>query len=448
MIKRNIYSDLERWKAKRHRKPLILRGARQVGKTTLIKTFSETYAKKIILNLENIKDRRFFDEIDNIKEIVEAIFFSYNIKQDNETVILFIDEIQESPKAIRMLRYFYEEYPQIHVIAAGSLLEFALHKVSSFPVGRVEYLYLHPLNFIEFLHAIQHTQAINQLSQIPVKNFAHQTLLDLYNNYVIIGGMPEVIKIYAENRSMTELSDIYESLWSSYQDDVEKYANNATDTKIIKHIMNTAHYETDKRIKFNNFGNSNYRSREVSEAMRNLDAAQIIRLIYPATVTEPPVQANLKKSPRLQFLDTGLLNYALNIQAGMIGMKDLSKTYKGAIIPHIVTQELIALNHKNKQKPNFWVREKAQASSEIDLLITSQNMLIPIEIKSGNTGSLKSLHEFVNRSNHHYAIRIYAGKFSIEQNKTPASKKYILMNLPYYLSSKIYEYTKYLINNY
>ena len=448
MFKRNILSELERWKTKKHRKPLILRGARQVGKTTLVKMFSETYTKSIILNLEKSKDRAFFDKTDNIKKIVESIFFSHNIVNDDKAVLLFIDEIQESPEAIRMLRYFYEEYPQIHVIAAGSLLEFVLRKVSSFPVGRVEYLYLHPFNFIEFLGAIQHTQAVEQIKQIPVEGFTHETLLRLYNNYVITGGMPEIVKIYAENKSMLNLSDIYESIWSSYQDDVEKYAFNDTEKKVIKHIIATAAFSIDKRIKFHNFGNSNYRSREVGEALRSLDAAQIIQLIYPVTATEPPLLSDLRKSPRLQFLDTGLLNYILGIQAEMIGMNDLNNSYRGAVIPHMVTQEVIALNYKNKQKPHFWVREKSQSSSEVDLVINYQNLIIPIEIKSGSSGSLKSLHEFINRTNHNYAIRIYAGEFKIEKNSTHTGKNYFLMNMPYYLSSKIYEYINYFVKNY
>ncbi len=304
MFNRYIYSELIRWKEKTHRKPLILRGARQVGKTTLVKMFSETYAQSIIINLEKSGDRTFFEKTDNIKEIVESIFFNQNIELGDDPVLLFIDEIQESPEAIRMLRYFYEDYPQIHVIAAGSLLEFALADVSSFPVGRVEYLYLYPFNFIEYLEAIKHTQALKQIAQIPISNFAHETLLKLYNNYVIMGGMPEVVKVYAENNSMLQLSDIYESLWSSYKDDAEKYAHNDTEKKIIKHIIETASFAIDKRIKFEGFGNSNYRSREVGEAMRSLNAAQIIQLIYPTTVTEPPIQADLKKSPRLQLLNS------------------------------------------------------------------------------------------------------------------------------------------------
>lgn len=449
IINRLIQVKLNEWKVRLSRKPLILRGARQVGKTTIIKEFAQQFKNKVFLNLEKSKDKRYFNEYDNIQLIVESLFLTHNIEisEINETLI-FIDEIQESPKAIQMLRYFYEEYPDLYVIAAGSLLEFAIKNVKSFPVGRIEYLYLQPLNFEEFLSAINYKQALEQLQIVPIKDFAHDTLLELFNKYTIIGGMPEVVKTYIETNSFTSLSRIYESIWSTYQNDVEKYTNSTTARNVIKHIVTTAHLFLDKRVKFQNFGNSNYRSREVGEAMRNLDNARIIQLIYPTTDVETPVKSDLKKSPRLQFLDTGLVNHALGIQAEMIGLKDLSSSFKGAIIPHIVTQELISLNNEKYIKPNFWVREKSQSSSEVDLVYTYKDKVIPIEIKSGKTGSLKSLHQFIERTNHHYAVRIYAGKFNIENAKTPNGTAYVLMNLPYYLTTQIEKYIKYFTENY
>ena len=182
--------------------------------------------------------------------------------------------------------------------------------------------------------------------------------------------------------------------------------------------------------------------------MRNLDEAKIIQLIYPTTDVEPPIKSDLKKSPRLQFLDTGLVNHALDIQAQMLGMQDLNTAFKGAVIPHLITQELISLNTISSKKPNFWVREKRQSSSEVDLVISHKGKVIPIEIKSGSTGSLKSLHQFMERTNHPYAVRMFAGEFSIEKTKTPDGTPYILMNLPYYLGTKIPDYIDYFINNY
>jgi len=449
ILNRQIIIKLEEWKNRSSRKPLILRGARQVGKTTLIKEFAKQFKFSLFLNLEKSKDRGYFEENDDVKYVVESLFLSYNIELlSRKDTLLFIDEIQESPQAIQMLRYFYEEYPDLHVIAAGSLLEFAIKKIKRFPVGRIEYLYLHPLNFEEFIIAINHKSALEQLKTIPLKPLAHTTLLELFNIYTIIGGMPEVVKTYIENHSFTNLPRIYESIWTTYQEDVEKYTTSATARNVIKHIITSAHLFVDKRVKFQNFGNSNYRSREVGEAMRNLDDAKIIQLIYPTTGVEIPIIPDLKKSPRLQFLDTGLLNHSLGIQSEMIGLNDLSKSYKGAIIPHILTQELISLNNERYIKPNFWVREKTQASSEVDLVYSYKNLLIPMEIKSGKTGSLKSLHQFVERSNHPYAVRIYAGEFKIENAKTPNGTPYILMNLPYFLITQIDKYLHYFIENF
>lgn len=449
-FKRHIYSYLEQWKIATNRKPLILRGARQVGKTTLVTQFAETFSNRILLNLEKPKDIRFFNDYEDVQTIKDALFFEYNISNaDTNTTLLFIDEIQESPKAIQLLRYFYEEIPTLPIIAAGSLLEFALSQVKSFPVGRVEFLYLHPLNFSEFLMAIEQGQAVEQLTQIPVKNYAHTTLLNLFHTYTIIGGMPEVVKTYLIDKSIADLPKVYQSIWATYKEDVKKYAKSSSSENVIKYIMEVAHLYVDQRIKFQNFGNSNYRSREVGEAFRNLEAAKIIQLIHPTTDLEAPMKPNLKKSPRLQFLDTGFLNFDLNIQGELLAFKDLSNAYKGAIIPHIIFQEVLSLNTVSNQKPFFWVREKAQASSEVDLVLQYQNTIIPIEIKSGPTGKLKSLHEFIERTNHHYAIRMYAGEFKIETHQTPnKNKTYQLMNLPYYLGTQLDQYIVFFIKNY
>ena len=448
IFKRQLFNDLVKWKATDNRKPLILRGARQVGKTTLVKEFSKKYKQHIFLNLEKAADLLFFEEYDDVQTIIDALFLSKNKSIiEIKNTLLFIDEIQESPKAIQLLRYFYEEIPQLHVIAAGSLLEFAMGQVQSFPVGRVEYLYLHPLNFFEFLNAIGHTSALEQLQNVPIKTFAHKVVIDLFHTYAIIGGMPEIVKEYIKNNSYATLSKTYESIWTTYKNDVEKYTANDTGKKIIKHIMATAHLYLDQRVKFQNFGNSNYKSREVSEAMHNLNDAKIIQLIYPTTVVSPPIIPDIKKSPRLQFLDTGIINFTLGIQAELLALKDLSTAYKGALIPHLFTQEILSLNSEINQKPNFWVREKKQSSSEIDLLYNYQNKLIPIEIKSGKVGTLKSLHQFMEVAPHQYAVRVYGGEFSIESHKLTNGKEFLLLNLPYYLATQIEKYLDYFVNN-
>ncbi len=428
---------------------MILRGARQVGKTTIVRHFAKEYKNSIFLNLELPNDFKYFHDYKDVPTLIEVLFIANNISsEEKENTLIFIDEIQESPEAIALLRYFYELEPKIHVIAAGSLLEHAMRKVKSFPVGRVQMLHLYPFNFPEYLKALDHEIAIQQLNTIPLNVAAHSTLLKIFNRYAIIGGMPEIIKKFLETKSLADLSPIYDGIWETYKNDVEKYASNEVEARIIKYIMSVAHLDVDSRIKFNNFGQSNYKSREVGEAFRNLDDARIIQLIYPTTDTEVPIRPDLRKAPRLQFLDTGLINNELNIQAEMLGMEDLNGSYRGAIIPHMITQELISLNTNKISKPNFWVREKKQSSAEVDLVIQHKNLVIPIEIKSGKEGKLKSLHQFIDATNHSYAIRMYAGEYKVEQHTTQTGKKYYLMNLPYFLGTKLREYIEYFVSNY
>jgi uncharacterized protein len=448
-IDRTILSKLLEWKMRSRRKPLILRGARQVGKTTVVKEFSKYYKHSIHLNLEIEDHKSYFSRFNKVETMVEALLFDHGIlsSEKNQT-LLFIDEIQESTDAISMLRYLYEIEPELHVIAAGSLLEHSMGKVKSFPVGRVQMLYMYPVNFPEFLQAVGQGLAHNELSQIPIKDFAHPSLLNWFHRYCIIGGMPEVIAQFVESNSIADLIPIYQSIWDTYKEDVVKYASNETEARIIKHIINTAHLALDTRIKFQNFGNSSFKSREVGAAFRNLDEAKIIQLIYPTTDTEMPLRADLKKAPRLQFLDTGIVNYELNLQSDLLSLNDFSDAYRGAIIPHIITQEMMSLHFDKVKKPQFWVREKTQSSSEVDLLYTYQNNVFPIEIKSGKAGKLRSLHQFIEVSKHPYAIRFYAGSFSIETHSTPSGKTFFLMNLPYYLATQLEGYIDYFIANY
>ncbi len=444
---RKQLKSLHLWKTQSNRKPLVLRGARQVGKTTLVNTFANNYSQYIYLNLEKKADADYFTNYNNAKNLLEALLITHRLQPiANNNTLLFIDEIQECPQAIAMLRYFYEDIPELHVIAAGSLLEHALSKVKSFPVGRVQYLYIAPLNFQEYLLANNMTVLLDKLNEIPVNKSVHFVALKAFNQYALIGGMPEIVQQYTNQQNISSLSDIYESIWTSYRDDVPKYAKNRTEEKVIKHLLKTAPLYLDSRITFQRFGNSNYRSREVGESFRALDDAKIIQLIYPGTSVDFPLIEDFKKSPRLQFLDTGLLNYALGIQTELLEINDLSNSYKGALLPHLITQELISLQEKSYKKPNFWVRQKKDAQAEIDLVYPYKGLIVPIEIKSGKVGKLRSLHQFIERAPHPYAVRMYAGAFSIEKHKTPNGTLFYLMNLPYYLTTYLDQYLAYFIS--
>lgn len=447
MFYRKLQQYLITWKDRRDRKPLIIRGARQVGKTTLVNEFGKEFKYFISLNLEKPVDKNLFEKLELTRDIVEAIFLRAGVPFTGESTLLFIDEIQESTKAIGQLRYFFEDYPQLHLIAAGSLLEFALKSIASFPVGRVEQIVLHPFDFEEFLLALGRNDLLKELESIPVRKIAHDTIIDLFNDYAIIGGMPEIVKRFVEEKSLINLGGIYRNLWQSYRDDVEKYASNPTERKIIRHIIDTAPSEKD-RISLAGFGNSAYRSREAGEAIRALDMARIIQLIYPTTCLEPPALPDLRRRPRLQFLDTGLLNFSMGHQSEMIGLKDLNDFCRGKILQHLTAQQLQAQSQSTLFKPVFWVREKANSNAEVDLLQLHGKYLIPVEIKSGSHGTLRSLHQFIERCNHRFAVRLLANYFSIEKLKTPRGTPYILMNMPYYTSTRLQQYVEWFVQNY
>lgn len=442
-IHRNSYQKLREWKTSDSRKPLLLRGARQVGKTTLVRSFAQEFEQFIELNLEKESEKELF-EIDDLEKLINAIFLLKKVRKEGAITLLFIDEIQENPKAIKMLRYFYEEAPWLYVIAAGSLLEFSLKKVSSFPVGRVDYLYIHPINFPEFLRATHNEQALELLQKAPIEDYAHSILLDQFNTYCTVGGMPEIVLKYVTSKTVAPLATRYQKLWQAYKDDVEKYAQNETQKNVMRHVIQAAPHQQD-RIKFEGFGNSTYRSREVSEAIRALDLANVVRLVYPTTSTKAPVITDYKKRPRLQLLDTGLLNQALNIQSELIPLSEFDDFHNGRIIQHIVYQELISIHEDTRYTPHFWVRQEKDSNSEVDLVFLHKNILFPIEIKSGSSGTLRSLHQFVERSSHKFAIRLYSGHFNIEETQTSSGVPYLLMNVPYYLTTQLPMYLDYFL---
>jgi len=445
MYDRNILRELKEWKISPLRKPLVLRGARQVGKTTIVNRFGEEYSQYIYLNLEKEANAKAFRDYKGIDQLTEQLFFLHNkdIGKKKDT-LLFIDEIQEVPEAINILRYFYEEIPALHVVAAGSLLETVISEQVRIPVGRVEYRVMRPFSFDEFLQAMNETSAVQQLHHVPLKEFAHDKLLNLFHTYVLLGGMPAVISHYIQNRNLTALSKVYESLIVSYMDDVEKYARNNNLVQVIRHVIRAAWLEAGSRIKFQGFGNSNYGSREVGEAMRTLEKTLLLCLIYPVTHTSIPLLPDKRKSPRLQVLDTGMLNHFAGLQKEIIANPGLDAVYQGKVVEHMVGQELLASKFNVLNDLNFWVRDKKDAEAEVDFVINYDGRIIPIEVKSGVTGRLRSLHAFMDMATHDMAVRLYGGNLKVDMVKTLQGKEYRLLNMPYYLVGKIGEYLRWM----
>jgi uncharacterized protein len=446
MFKRQLLLELENWRQSKPRKPLVIRGARQVGKTTLVNQFATQYEQYIYLNLELSEDKEPFENFTTIEHLINTVFFlkSKTLAKKNTTLI-FIDEIQEVPKALNTLRYFYELAPEISVIAAGSMLETLFDKHISFPIGRVEYKVIRPVSFPEFLSAMGETAALEQLSQVPFATFAHTKLLRLFHTYALIGGMPEIVQHYATNKDLVRLGPMYDSLIIGYMDDVGKYAKSRAQILHLRHCIQSSFAQAGKRIKFEGFGNAAYKSREMGESLRTLEKALLLQLIYPCTTATLPLVPDIKKSPRLQILDSGLLNYFVGIQKEIIGTDDLNKIYQGTLIEHLIGQEILAFQYNALSALHFWVREKKESIAEVDYLFQYDGLIIPIEVKSGKEGTLKSLHSYMDLAPHDMAIQFYAGALNITNAITKNGKQYQILNLPYFLGSQIEKYIAWFI---
>jgi predicted AAA+ superfamily ATPase len=447
MFQRKLLYSLNKWKNKNHRKPLILRGARQVGKTTLVKMFSKEFDDFIYLNLDIKHDRELFVQVPDAKSFLNLLLLRENKRlEKTQSLLIFIDEIQSSSVAVNMLRYFYEDIPEIHIIAAGSLLETLLHDNLGFPVGRVEYLILRPFSFEENLMAIGHTQVLAAIDEVPLPKYLHETLLSLFKKYCLIGGMPEIVRNYIETDDLVAVGETFQSLITAYLEDVEKYSKKDNEIRIIRHCIDTSLRIAGERIKFEGFGGGKYKSKEIGEALRMLEKTMLITLVYPSEATRLPLLENKKKSPRLQLLDTGMLNYFAGVQLQILQNPNIDDVFEGKIAEHIVGQELLTLNPLPLHKNHFWVRDKKQSDAEVDYLVSYNDLLIPVEIKAGKTGKLRSLMEFVDASPHPFAVRIYSGELSIDKIKTIKGKEFQLLNLPFYLVCRINEYIKWLFD--
>jgi len=449
MFKRTIQNNLNEWARQSDRKPLILRGARQVGKTTAVDIFAKSGYNYAYVNLEKSDAAAIFQRKLSPEETLHAIFLHTNISTAKGETLLFLDEIQNSSEAVSMLRYFYEEFPGLYIVAAGSLLEIMIENNRiSFPVGRVDFRYLYPMTFDEYLQAQSADQALKHYHTIPFPKLAHPKLLKIFHDYTLVGGLPEVLNHHIRTGDIVEMGRVMDRLLTAYSDDFPKYAKSTRSITRLRHVISAAPFIAGRRIKFEGFGNSTYGSREMGEALRSLEQAMLINLIYPTTSVELPRLIDLKKSPKLQFFDTGLLNYRVGLQQQFFQYSDLHSFYRGLIAEHIVYQEIIASDLNTNNKPKFWVRQQRQSWAEIDYLLPIENLLIPVEVKAGPTGTLRSLHQFMDRTNHHYAMRLYSGDLQVDFIKTGGGKNFKLLNLPYFLSGKLKEYGRWFVDEY
>ncbi len=437
MFERSIEKELERWANDTYRKPLVLRGARQVGKTTIVNRFGSKFENYLSVNLEKSEAKRLFESTDNVKELLPLLFLYCNVKRSEGRILLFIDEIQNSPHTVSLLRYFYEELPEIHVIAAGSLLETMLDSHISLPVGRVQYMALHPCSFVEFLNAVREERFLEPIHNAELPDVFHDMLNELFNRYSLIGGMPEAVARYVAERDFTALDTVYNSLLNAYKNDVEKYAKNNTQVSVIRYILEEGWTFSGETITLGGFGGSPYKARETGEAFRMLEKAMLLELVYPLTSAIMPMISDQKKAPKLFWLDAGLVNYAANIRKEYVVSSDLMDTWRGKAAEQIAAQELKALSFEVGVKRNFWIRAKRGSTAEVDLVYQFDGKIIPIEVKSGHNSRLKSLHQFMDETSHDIAVRIWTGKYGIDEVKTQDNKTFRLINLPFYMISAL-----------
>ncbi len=438
MFRRIALENLREWALKAERKPLVLRGARQVGKTTLVEMFAADFDHYIYLNLEEKDNAELFATDSTFDDLLAGIFFKAKLPVDSPRTLIFIDEIQTEPKAVQALRYFYEKRPDLYVIAAGSLLESLMGRHISFPVGRVEYMALHPCTFVEFLSAIGEEMLVSQVEKVAVPQSLHSYTLDLFKKYMIIGGLPEVVANYAQYHDMVRLSDVFNALLSGYRDDVEKYADNRKEQDSIRYILNYGWTSAGHRIQFAKFTNSSFKSADVSNAFRTLEKTLLLELVYPLTSTSFPILPDLKKSPKLLWLDTGLVNYVAGMQEELLFTTDSDELWNGDIAEHIVAQELLGATTTFGEKRLFWVRDARNSQAEVDFVIRYKSHLLPIEVKTGANSKLRSLHLFMEESKVNIALRLWNGPMTSDVITRSDGRPFTLYNIPLYYAGHLH----------
>lgn len=452
-MKRKAEIRLQKWIHSKNRKPLIIRGARQVGKSTLVRQFAE----KNNLILHEINFERHTTLIDvfksfDTKRIVEELAFVIRKGSILEKGgILFLDEIQAVPPAIQALRYFYEDYPDLPIVAAGSLLEVVLSKHSfSMPVGRIEYLFLNPMTFEEVLEAQNQGDLLTLLQEYtldrPFPESAHSRLLELQRKYFIIGGMPEAVGRFIDTNALEEASEVHAAILETYRDDFAKYATQSSLLRLHK-ILDYVPGAVGEKFKYVNIDHQE-QARELKKALDLLTKARLIHLTYHSEASGLPLKASINwKVFKPFFLDCGLMNFVCGVRN--ISLEQLiHKKFinEGKIAEQFIAQHLIAIEKSNIYPELFyWLREAKSANAEVDFVMQSGQEILPIEVKSGQSGTLKSLHQFAYRKNAPQAIRLDLNKPTTQTVQTTVrikdksvDVKFDLLSLPLYLIEQIY----------
>jgi predicted AAA+ superfamily ATPase len=410
---RSATNTLINWKNGKRRKPLIVRGARQIGKTWTIEQFGrKNYNDIYKIDFEKRPDLHYvFDGNLDPKIIISQLEVLLNIKINIENILLFFDEIQECPKALASLRYFYEEMPELHIIAAGSLLEFELSNIS-FPVGRVQFLDMYPCTFYEFLCATGKNMIAEKLLGQPIKlpKAIHLALLAELKNYFFVGGMPEAIKVYTDNLSMLDAFDVQSEIVDAYRQDFSKYSPKA-DQRCLNMVLNSVSAMAGEQIKYSKLAEG-FSNPTIHKAFDLLENARVIRKIRSISGIGLPLGIGCNnKRFKAAIVDIGLMQKLSHVSvSNELHQSNLLAMFRGKLAEQFVAQELLA---SQGNEIFYWSRNSRSSSSEVDFVIELDNKIIPLEVKSGKGGSLRSLHFMLEKYDDcPFGMVLYSGEFA------------------------------------
>jgi uncharacterized protein len=431
-MQRTLEAELIEWKSREEHLPILLRGARQVGKSYLIEEFGrKNFDNVAIVDFENRPELKAAFRSRVPKEILSSLEIALGKPIKEMQTLLFLDEIQLCPEALISLRYFKEQMPKLHVIAAGSLLEFLLHDEHfSFPVGRVEFLYLHPLSFMEYMQAAspficQRIREFN-LTNVP-SQLEHLELLKWVRRYLFVGGMPAAVKASLNDSSLLGSQRIHYRILQAYESDFGKYAKH-TLHKYLQIVFQKAPALVGQILKYRRI-DEEIRSRELKPALELLCHAGLIQRVFATTAAGLPLHAHLKSDRfKLLYLDIGLLQTATKVDATDFFDKDIMQINAGMLAEQFVGQELLAYSAPYQKQPLLFWERTSGGQAEIDYIITVVSKIIPIEVKAGATGTLRSLHSYLQEKSNPLGVRIAETPLSLHNN---------VLSIPFYLISSL-----------
>lgn len=409
---RDIAKQLLEWKSSQQRKPLLVRGARQIGKSFSITAFgsSSFEGNTHVFNFEKHPElSSIFEQNLDSKRILSELelFVGSHIKQGSD--LLFFDEIQECPNAIMSLRYFFEEQPSLHVIAAGSLLEFVLKDIS-FPVGRIQMISMFPMTYNEFVHALGNNLLTEKLKSgtelpIPILDKANKLLF----SYFIVGGMPECVQTFINTNSYIKVGKVQDNLLTTFRQDFSKYAGHS-DKRCLNSVLSSVAAKVGEQIKYAQLS-ADFTNPTIKKAFELLETARLFTKIRKSTANGLPLGAAVsEKKFKTVFLDIGLMARSIGLSAANgIHKKALMSSFNGKLAEQFVGQELLVTRMRELY---YWAREAKGSSAEVDYLTIQSHKIVPIEVKSGVAGKLKSMHMLLKSHAHiPYGIVLTEDKF-------------------------------------